>query len=56
MTGAERNGRWIVGVDLGGTNIVVGVLPIDGGEMLAVRSTPTESGRGAKFVWTGSWG
>jgi hypothetical protein len=29
--------KWIVGVDLGGTNIVVGVLPIDGGtgEVLA---------------------
>jgi glucokinase len=42
--------KWIVGVDLGGTNIVVGLLPIEGGEVVALRSTPTEAGRGAKFV------
>ena len=44
--------QWIVGVDLGGTNIVVGVLPMDGGggEVLALRSMPTEAGKGAKFV------
>ena len=42
--------RWIVGVDLGGTNIVVGVLPMDGGEVLGLRSLPTEAQRGAKFV------
>ena len=42
--------RWIAGVDLGGTNIVVGLLPIEGGEVLGLRSMPTDSGRGAKFV------
>ena len=42
--------RWIVGVDLGGTNIVVGLLPVDGGEVLGLRSLPTDSVRGAKFV------
>jgi glucokinase len=42
--------RWIVGVDLGGTNIVVGLLPVDGGDVLALRARPTESQRGAKFV------
>lgn len=42
--------RWIVGVDLGGTNIVVGLLPLEGGEVLGLHSLPTESGRGAKFV------
>jgi glucokinase len=44
--------KWIVGVDLGGTNIVVGVLPLDGGSgsALAVRNVPTEPQRGAKFV------
>lgn len=42
--------RWIVGVDLGGTNIVVGLLPIEGGEVLGLRSLPTDSVRGAKFV------
>jgi len=50
MSQAADNARWIVGVDLGGTNIVVGLLPIAGGDVLAVRSMPTESGRGAKFV------
>jgi glucokinase len=44
--------RWIVGVDLGGTNIVVGVLPLNGGggEVLALREAKTEAVRGAKFV------
>jgi glucokinase len=42
--------RWIVGVDLGGTNIVVGLLPVEGGQVLGLRTKPTESGRGAKFV------
>ena len=42
--------RWIVGVDLGGTNIVVGLVPVEGGDVLALRSLPTEANRGAKFV------
>jgi glucokinase len=44
--------RWIVGVDLGGTNIVVGALPMDGGEgqLLALREAKTEAFKGAKFV------
>ena len=42
--------RWIVGVDLGGTNIVTGLVPIEGGEVLGLRSMPTDSHRGAKFV------
>jgi glucokinase len=42
--------RWIIGVDLGGTNIVVGLVPIEGGEVLGLRILPTESQRGAKFV------
>ncbi len=42
--------RWIVGVDLGGTNIVVGLLPLEGGEVQGLQSLPTESQRGAKFV------
>jgi glucokinase len=57
--GSERKGpaepgekRWIIGVDLGGTNIVVGALPMDGGngDVLAFRSVPTEAQRGAKYV------
>ena len=48
MSGVEK--RWIVGVDLGGTNIVVGVLPVEGGDLLALRTQKTEALRGAKFV------
>lgn len=46
----HKDKRWIVGVDLGGTNIVVGLLPIEGGDVLGLRIMPTDSGRGAKFV------
>ncbi len=42
--------RWIVGVDLGGTNIVVGLLPTEGGEVLGLRLRPTDSHRGPKSV------
>ena len=44
--------RWVVGVDLGGTNTVVGVLPLDGGngDVLALESRPTEAVKGAKSV------
>ena len=50
MTPGTAEKRWIVGVDLGGTNIVVGLVPIEGGEVLGLRTMPTESARGAKFV------
>jgi glucokinase len=44
--------KWVIGVDLGGTNIVVGVLPIDGGDgqVLALKSESTDAERGAKYV------
>jgi glucokinase len=42
--------RWIVGVDVGGTNIKVGVMPIGGGLPVGVRTLPTEAARGAQFV------
>jgi glucokinase len=49
---SDNEKRWIVGVDLGGTNIVVGVLPMDGGDgqVLALRENRTEATKGAKFV------
>jgi len=50
MTPGTAEKKWIVGVDLGGTNIVVGLVPIEGGEVLGFRTVPTESVRGAKFV------
>ena len=46
----KKQKRWIAGVDLGGTNIVVGLLPVEGGEVLGLRILPTEPHRGAKFV------
>ena len=42
--------QWIVGVDVGGTNIVVGLVPVEGGEVRAFHTRPTESKRGPDFV------
>jgi glucokinase len=42
--------KFIVGVDLGGTNIVVGALSEDGSRELAMRSEPTRSDQGADAV------
>ena len=42
--------RWVVGVDIGGTNVVVGLVPFAGGPALGVRSRPTEGERGADAV------
>jgi glucokinase len=41
---------WIVGVDIGGTNIVVGALPEDGSQLVGVSKVPTEAQRGPKHV------
>ncbi|HEU4629857.1 MAG TPA: ROK family protein [Gemmatimonadaceae bacterium] len=41
---------YVVGVDLGGTNIVTGVMPTDGSRMVAVRSVPTQVALGADGV------
>jgi len=52
MTGPGADKKWVIGVDLGGTNIVIGVLPMDGGDgtVLAEQNVPTEAARGAKYV------
>jgi glucokinase len=50
MTPGTAEKRWIVGVDLGGTNVVVGLLPIEGGDVVGFRTHPTEPHRGAKAV------
>lgn len=39
-------GRWVIGVDIGGTNLVVAAVPTAGGEPTAIRSTPTLPERG----------
>ncbi len=44
--------RWIVGADIGGTNLVVGVVPAEGGQALAVRTQPTDAERGPEAVVT----
>jgi glucokinase len=44
------SGRWVVGVDIGGTNVVVGVIPIEGGEPVWHDTLPTEAVRGSEFV------
>lgn len=42
--------QYIIGVDLGGTNIVVGAMPEDGSREIGVREEPTHSERGAESV------
>ena len=41
------SGRWVVGVDIGGTNLVVGLLPLEGGDPSGLRSRATQAERGA---------
>ena len=48
MTAAA--GPWIVGVDIGGTSVVVGLVPLEGGAPMGLRSLPTLSARGAEDV------
>jgi glucokinase len=50
MTRSKRQAQYIVGVDVGGTNIVVGALPEDGSAHLAMRSEATHAERGAEAV------
>ncbi len=42
--------RYIVGVDLGGTNLVVGAMPTDGSAQYAMQSIPTRADLGADSV------
>ena len=47
---APTHPTYIVGVDLGGTNIVAGALTDDGGDVIALRSEPTRADQGADAV------
>ncbi|MDB4875501.1 MAG: hypothetical protein JWM41_1947 [Gemmatimonadetes bacterium] len=47
---AKKRQQYIIGVDLGGTNIVVGAMSADGEQHLAVRSAPTSAELGAEGV------
>ena len=42
--------QFVIGVDLGGTNIVVGAMPTDGSREIGVRSLPTRSEQGPEAV------
>ncbi len=44
--------RYIVGIDIGGTNLVVGTVAQDGSEVLGLVSEPTQSEQGADAVLT----
>jgi glucokinase len=48
--GATKRQQYIIGVDLGGTNIVVGAMSADGAQSFAMRSTPTSAESGADGV------
>lgn len=50
MFPAMADTRMIIGVDLGGTNIVVGAMTEDGSASYAIRSEPTRSEEGADAV------
>lgn len=50
MPTSSGTSRYVVGVDVGGTNIVVGVMPEDGSRELAMRSQPTRAELGAEMV------
>jgi len=47
---AHPPSQFVLGVDLGGTNIVVGAMPLDGSRMIGVRSEPTHAYEGADAV------
>jgi glucokinase len=49
MTSHERE-QFIIGVDLGGTNIVAGAMTVDGSRTLNVRSIPTNASLGDEGV------
>lgn len=49
-TPSDPSERYIIGVDLGGTNIVIGAMPTDGSRQLAVHSIPTRADLGADGV------
>ena len=40
------SGPWVVGVDIGGTNLVVGLVPLEGGPPSGLRSRATQAERG----------
>ncbi|HKG91180.1 MAG TPA: ROK family protein [Gemmatimonadaceae bacterium] len=49
-TPAAAGTRYIIGVDLGGTNIVAGAMPEDGSREIAMRAQPTYVEQGAESI------
>src|SRR5947209_18179226 len=49
---SRRPVRYVVGIDIGGTNIVAGTVAEDGSELLGLVSEPTFSEQGADAVLT----
>src|ERR1051325_4900469 len=47
FTPSRRPARYVVGIDIGGTNIVAGTVAEDGSELLGLVSEPTFSEQGA---------
>ncbi len=41
---------WVLGIDIGGTNVSVGAIPFEGGRPLGFHTEPTDAGRGPKAV------
>lgn len=50
MTATAENRRYIIGVDLGGTNIVVGAVSLDGSQQFGMHSIPTRADLGSDAV------
>src|SRR5438128_38363 len=48
--GGLRRQQYIVGVDLGGTKLILGAMPADGSRMIAVQSGPTGAELGGEAV------
>ena len=48
--GSGSDGRYIAGVDLGGTTINTGVVSFDGQRVLGMHTAPTGADKGAKYV------
>jgi glucokinase len=50
MTATPPQQRYVIGVDLGGTNIVVGALSLDGSQQFGMHSVPTRADLGSDAV------
>ncbi len=50
MTATAESKRYIIGVDLGGTNIVIGAVSLDGSQQFGMHSIPTRADLGSDAV------